>query len=143
MARNMVLQIGTALSKNCVFSSLRQDLVRRFLNTDKSMGTDYKVELVERYIQLLVNSGHKFTYIKSVVLQAITKYLHMVSRDSLPRHNRRYSPLHREKSFKSEERKLIKYATGCTWFTNEDYKDIYRNQWKSWIRRKADIHNNG
>ena len=79
---------------------------------------------MEWYIQLLVNLGHKFTYIKSVVLQAITKYLHMVSPDSLPKHHRRYSPLHREKSFKSEERKLIRYATGCTWYTDEDHMDV-------------------
>ena len=63
MASNLVLQIGTALSKGCVFSSLRQDLVRRLLNSDLSLPVNTRVQMVNEYIQLLVNSGHKFQYI--------------------------------------------------------------------------------
>ena len=141
MASNMVLQFGTALSKNCTFSSLRQDLVRRFLNSDKTMGTEFRIQLVENYIQLLVNSDHKFTYIKAVVLQAITKYLYMQSRDSLPQDHKRYSPIHRLRDYKSQERKLMKYAVGVSWYTDDDFKDKYRNHWKNWIRRKEDRNN--
>ena len=141
MASNMVLQFGTALSKNCTFSSLRQDLVRRFLNSDRTMGTEYRLQLVENYIQLLVNSDHKFAYIKAVVLQAITKYLYMQSRDSLPQDHKRYCPMHRLRSYKSQERKLMKYAVGVSWYTDDDFKDKYRNQWKNWIRRKGDTNN--
>ena len=93
--------------------------------------------LIERFTQLMINSGHKFSYIKSVVLQALSKYIYMLSRDKLPRHHKRFMPLHRKRSFKSDERRLIKYAVGSTWYTGVNIKDIYRNQWKNWIRRKG------
>ena len=137
----MVLQFVTALSKNCTFSSLRQDLVRRFLNSDKSMGTKYRVTLVKNYIQLLVNSGHKFAHIKSIVLQAISKYIYMQSRSALPQDHKRYSPIHRLRSYKLEERRLVKYAVGVSWYTYIDLKDKYRNQWKNWIQRKSEKNN--
>ena len=73
MINNLLLQNGTALSKNTVFSSLRQDLVRRLLNTCVSEGMDQRLAVIEEYIQLLVNSGHRFSFIKSICLQAITK----------------------------------------------------------------------
>ena len=141
MASNMVLQFVTALSKNCTFSSLRQNLVRRFLNSDKSMGTKYRVTLVKNYIQLLVNSGHKFAHIKSIELQAISKYIYMQSRSALPQDHKRYSPIHRLRSYKLEERRLVKYALGVSWYTYIDLKDKYRNQWKNWIQRKSEKNN--
>ena len=95
MASNLVLQIGTALSNACIFSSLRQDLVRRLVNSSFELGFKYRCDMVEDYIQLMVNSGHKFSFIKSIVLQALTRYTYMISRSELPLENKRYSPLHR------------------------------------------------
>ena len=46
MSRNTVLKYGTALSRSCVFSSLRQDLVRRLSNADPSLGTDIRLEII-------------------------------------------------------------------------------------------------
>ena len=95
MASNMVLQFGTALSKVCVFSSLRQDLVRRLNNTDILLDSSFRIKVVQDYIQLMVNAGHKFSYIKSVVLQAVTKYIYMVSRSRLNKNDKKFHPLHR------------------------------------------------
>ena len=139
MSRNTVLQRGTALSDGCVFSSLRQDLVRRLLNTDASMGSKYRVSLVKEYIQLLVNSDHKFSYIKSIILQALTKYTFMVSRSLLGKNNKMYLPIHRLRNFMAKERKLIKYTNRAVWYTGTDVKDKYRNFWKRWIKRKGDF----
>ena len=136
MATNLVLQFGTALADGCIFSSLRQDLIRRLLNTDLSLGIQYRVSVVEQYIQLLVNSGHRFSFIKSIVLQGLTKYVYMVSRSQLDQRNNKYSPLHRGRSYKSEERRLAKYSSMATWYTDTDYKDRFRNVWKRWIVRK-------
>ena len=137
MTSNLILENGTALSKGCVFSSLRQDLVRRLYNSDLSMGTQYRLGLVNDYIQLLVNSGHKYPYIKSVVLQALTKFEYMVSRSKLSMEDDKYMPLHRDRNFDSDRRKLIKYSSRAVWYTKTDVKDKFRNVWKSWIRRKG------
>ena len=137
MTSNLILENGTALSSGCVFSSLRQDLVRRLYNSDLSMGIQFRIGLVNDYIQLLVNSGHKFSYIKSIVLQALTKYEYMVSRSKLPKKDIKYMPLHRDRNFDTGRRKLIKYSARAVWYTRTDVKDKFRNTWKSWIRRKG------
>ena len=42
MSSGLVIQLGTALSKQTIFSSLRQDLIRRLLNTSEHFGpTDH------------------------------------------------------------------------------------------------------
>ena len=84
MARNMLLTFGTALSRSCIFSSLRQDLVRRLSSTSQCLGPTARIEIINNFIQLAVNSGHRYQYVKSVVLQAISKYVHMIGRAALP-----------------------------------------------------------
>ena len=63
MSSNILLSFGTALSKTCVFSSLRQDLVRRLINTNYALGPEVRINIVNKFIQMLCNSGHKFQYI--------------------------------------------------------------------------------
>ena len=106
MSSNIVLQNGTALSRECVFSSLRQEIVRRLGNCDKSMGKEYRIKIVEDLIQLLVNSGHKFTYIKSVILQGVTKFVYMLYRNNLTPSDKVYSPLHRLRTYKEAKENL-------------------------------------
>ena len=136
MTNNIVLQRGTGLSKGCIFSSLRQDLVRRLLNTDLSQGSRVRNQVIEDFIQLMTNSGHTFVYIKSVILQAITKYGQMVDRNNLPVDDKKYMPLHRDRDFNCQERKLIKYVNHAVWYTDKKFGDKYKNDWKRWIVRK-------
>ena len=79
MANNIVLQRGTALSKECVFSSLLKELLRRSLNTDVNQNISVRIALIEKFTQLLVNSDHQFAYINSIIMQALTKYDYMIS----------------------------------------------------------------
>ena len=83
MASGLVIQKGTALSQQTIFSSLRQDLVRRLLNTSDHIDQHVKVDIVEQYIQSLVNSGHRYSFVKAIVLQALTRYEYMRERSSL------------------------------------------------------------
>ena len=140
MANNLVLQHGTALSKGCVYSSLRQELVRMLLNTDLGQGIETRIELVEQFTQLLVNSGHHYRYIKSIIMQALTKFSYMVQRNNYPVNHKKYMPLHRSKSFHSLERKLLKYAGRATWFMDEKFGDKFKDSWKTWIVKKENRH---
>ena len=74
MASNLVLQMGTALSRSCVFSSLRQDLVRRMITTSLIEPMTVRLEVINDFIQLLINSDHKYAFIKAVVQQGLTKF---------------------------------------------------------------------
>ena len=127
MASNLTLQQGTALSKGTVFSSLRQDLVRRLLNTDYQLGAKARIEVIKEYIQRLVNSSHQFVYIKSIVLQALSKYTYMVERSQKSPADKCYAPLHRSRHYQMDVRKLRKYTNYSTWYTGEDLGDEHRN----------------
>ena len=67
MSNNLFIQFGTCLGKNVIFSSLRQDLVRRMLHCSLDTPWDERLQVVEEYIQLLVNRRHSFPFIKAVV----------------------------------------------------------------------------
>ena len=47
MLNNIVLENGTALSKNTIFSSLRQDLIRGLLNTSTEEPFCIRMEVIE------------------------------------------------------------------------------------------------
>ena len=139
MASNLLLQNGTALSKGCLFSSLRQDLVRRLYNSNLTMGAEFRNTLVGDYIQLLVNSGHKFVYIKSIVLQALTKFHYMVSRSCLPASNKKYMPLHRSRNFMGDTRKLIKYTSTQGRTTRINTVTPGNNGYVGWVKTTRNL----
>ena len=138
MSSNILLTKGTALSHNCVFSSIRQDLVRRLSSIDYTMGKDKRVETVNKFIQLVINSGHSFQYTKAVILQALSKYVYMVGRDRLPKNDKHYLPLHRSRKHDRVRRNLLKYTNQATWYSNSNFKEEYNNGWKKWIVTKRD-----
>ena len=139
MINNIVLQKGTALSKNTVFSSLRQDLVRRLLNTSEEEGKTTKLGIIEDFIQLLRNSGHQYAFIKSIILQAVTKYDYMVARSKKNTTDESFQPLYRARSFKEESRKILKYINYSLWYTKEDLGDPFRQRWKKFIKVKGSV----
>ena len=66
--------------------------------------------MVEKLIQLMVNSGHKFTFIELVILQGHSKYTYMLYRSRLSTTDKRYRPLHRSKEYGGKVRKSMKYT---------------------------------
>ena len=136
MANNITIQFGTALPKNTVFSSLRQELVRRMLNCDKKLDWDERLSVIEEFIQLLINSGHSYPFIKAVTLQALTKYKNMLQRDMLDENHKRHMPLYRARTFMNIQRKLSKCVEGMTWFRGLNFTDIYRKEWKKKLHAK-------
>ena len=119
MSNDRVLELGTSLSNNCIFSSLRQDLVRRLYTTGLMEPLETRMEIINNYIQLLVNSNHKFSYIKAIILQGLSKFNYMMFRNSLQKDHKLYSPLHRSRKYKYVERRLQKYAApGCQSFVS-------------------------
>ena len=136
MKNNLVIQRGTALSRQIVFSSLRQEIVGRLINTYEATEMKVRLSLIEEMIQLMRNSGHEYSFIKSVVLQGVSKYEYMVWRSKLDPDHSKYMPLHRERSFKCQERILLKYLSPMLWYSDEKLKEPYRQGWRKRIRYK-------
>ena len=138
MKNNMVIQNGTGLSQDIVFSSLRQEVIRRLSNTCERVASDEKIGLLEDFTQLMINSGHKFTFIRSVLMQGLTKFEYMVRRSKMDTEDKMFTPLHRERMFKREERILSKYVSRMVWYTGEKLTDPYRQLWRKNIKYKND-----
>ena len=51
MKNNIVIECGTALSRDIVFSSLRQELVRRLINTSTTADKKTQIDNIEGFIQ--------------------------------------------------------------------------------------------
>ena len=143
MASNLCIQRGTALSSNTIFSALRQDLCRRLLNTSPLEPETTFVQVVKDYLQRLINSGHRFSFVKAIILQGITRYKYLVDRDSRLPTDPKYLPLYRDKLFKRDERIILKRIDYCTWYGHQKLGDPHRNGWKKYVKRKGDnIKNN-
>ena len=134
MANNITIQHGTGLSKSTVFSALRQEVIRRMLNTSIEIDFDERLRIVEDFIQLMINSGHRYKFIKSVILQAITKYKFMVGRSRLPEDKEKFKPLYRARCFDQLRRDIAKRVEGSTWYKGIEVHDKFRNEWKSDVK---------
>ena len=133
---NLLIQRHTALSDQTIFSSLRQDLIRRLKNTSIETDKEVKVGVVEDYIKAMVNSGHSYPYIKSVVQQSLTKYIYLIERANKDRSDKMFLPLYRPNNFRRSERIMLKYIQPMVWNQDESLKDPFRNSWKNRIKRR-------
>ena len=70
-SNNLVLENGSAMPRNIIFGSLRQEIIRRLQNTSSVLSQNIKNELVEEMIQLMVNSNHKFACLKKANFKPI------------------------------------------------------------------------
>ena len=71
MCNNIVIQFGSGLPKSIIYSSLRQQLVRRMLHCSRELEWKERLQIIEYFIQLLVNSKHSFPFIKAVCISAL------------------------------------------------------------------------
>jgi len=130
MANNITIQYGTGLAKNTIFSALRQELVRRMLNCCVDLDWDERLSIVGDFIQLLVNSGHRFAFVKSVTLQALTRYKFMIRRSKLDENDKKYRPLYRARCYDYFNRTIAKMVDHMTWYKGVKVYDLFRNEWK-------------
>ena len=130
MANNITIQYGTGLGKSIIFSSLRQELIRRMTNCSTELNWDERMKIIEEFIQLLINSGHRYPFIKSVTLQAMTRYKYMLRRANLEPGDIKFRPLYRARSYDQTKRKLSKMVEGMTWYKGIETYDKFRNDWK-------------
>ena len=108
------------------------------LNCSIELNWDSRLEIISEYIQLLVNSGHRYPFIKSVILQAVTKYKFMLKRAKLDENDIRYRPLYRARTYDQLKRKVSKMVEGMTWFREVEVYDKFRNGWKSHINYRQE-----
>ena len=104
-------------------SSMRQETVRRLMNTSITLPQEVKNDILMKFATKLINSGYARKDIKGILVEGIIKYEHLRWRDMLPKENERYHPLHMDSSFKKHERKLKKFLAETNWYLPDKSKD--------------------
>ena len=141
MASGLVIQKGTALSNQTVFASLRQDLIRRLSHISDHFQVEEHEKIINTFTQNLVDSGHRYLFIRAIILQALTRFKYIKERNVLDESDARYNPMHRDRWYKFEERSKIKLTSKALWYTNKQVGDVYKQDWKRRIKRKGDDKN--
>jgi len=126
MTSGIVIQKNTVLSKQTIFSSLRQNLIRRLCNISTHLRREAQNDIIENLIKCLSDSGHRYSFVKTVILQALTRFKYMVERDSLDPKSKRYRPLYRDGYYDFEERSKLKAVNGRIWYRNIKFGDKYK-----------------
>ena len=108
MCPNKVLQRDTALSENCVWASLTQEVVRRLKNTKLDRPVSEKQEILSTFSQKLINSGHSLPSCQYILVHGTVKFLELVRRSALPKSHKLYRPLFLTQQHDVKRRKLRK-----------------------------------
>ena len=73
----------------------------------------------------MVNSGHRRNFIKSVVLQSLTRFKYIKHRDGLPADKKEFRPMYRHRWFEYEER-TTRYVEKTTWYKGKKYGELLK-----------------
>ena len=83
------LQESTALSRNSMIQSLAEDTKRRLMNTSAKVPDTVRVEIIDKWAQKLVNSGHKVKDVRAILISGIKGFYIKVrkcKREGVPLH---------------------------------------------------------
>ena len=127
MCPNRVLQSDSALSVDCMRSSLTPEVVRRLLHCSSDLLLHVKQEILSKFSQKMLNSGHSTASVKVTFVHGVMKYLEMVRRSKLNVSDPKIQPLHYQKNYKKCERKLSKFLAKSGWYSNENVKSTGMN----------------
>ena len=94
MCPNIVIQKDTALSENCIRSSLVQEGVRRLLNCSVDLPVIEKQEILSKFASKMLNSKHSVESVKFILVHAVTRYNELIRKSKLNPEDPNFKPLH-------------------------------------------------
>jgi hypothetical protein len=119
MNPNTVLHAKTAQSESTKFSSLSQEIVRRMLHTSSRLPLSHGMENLEKFSQKMINSGHKQSYVKKVMISGILKFKRKLRKSLLPRTHKEYKPLHLGTKYNTLGRWKQKMLARNNWYEDK------------------------
>ena len=113
------LQEDTTLSRNSLVQSVAEDTKRRLMNNSRKVPDSVKVEMMDKWAQKLINSGHKSKEVRSILLSGIKGYNNKVKKCQ-----KSGTPLHRSAKLSFIARRLAKLTGKSNWFRKPGTEDI-------------------
>ena len=113
---NRVLQKATALSENSIRASLNQEVVRRLKCCSLDLPLTEKQEILSKFSQKLINSGHSVYSSQYILVHGVTRYMELLRSSKLNPDNPNYKPLYCDREFDKYSRKLYKMLASTEWY---------------------------
>ena len=127
MSSNLVLQASTALSETVKVASLKEEVVRRLKHTSERLGHAKRMETLEELSQMMMNSGHKPKFIKSILIGGILRFENKLKQSKLDKDAPGYKPLH-QPSGRCKERLKNKVLKKNNWYREGPRSDVDVNK---------------
>ena len=129
MRTDKCLDANTALSQQSLRSSLRQEIVRRLLNTDLETPISEVVVILDNFYVKMAKSGHPHDQIRVLFVEAILKFENMVKKANLDPSDPNFKPLYMSNSYDRVNRGIRKFLRSFNWYDpDSSYSD---HSWKS------------
>jgi hypothetical protein len=122
MSNNVVIQEKSALSYQVKVSSLQEEVVRRLKHTQSDLSNQDRLDVLEDLSQRMVNSGHKPSFIKRVLITGISKYERKLQQSKLDPDDKNFKHLH-QPSGRCRSRLKKKAMAKENWFKMSKDKD--------------------
>ena len=79
VASNICVLMDSAMDENSKIQILANDLTRRLLHIEQSMGVEEQVRVINEYSQKLFNSGYKKEQVKRIIINGVKAFERMLS----------------------------------------------------------------
>ena len=123
MASNLMVEAGSALSKDVKLATLSEEVARRLRNTSVRLDSSRRLEIVERACTKMKTSGHSEEFIRLAVEQGIRSFDAKMRRSLLEIDNPGYQPLFPTAGWKRNIKSKEKAMKRATWFRGKENED--------------------
>ena len=122
MASNLMVEAGSALSKEVKLSTLSEEVARRLRNTSLKLDPARRLEILEGACTKMKTSGHCDDFIRQAVEQGIRSFDAKIKRSLLDTDHPGYAPLFPKAGWRKDQKSREKALKRGTWFrgTKED-----------------------
>ena len=107
------------------------------MNCSENVSIEMRQQILSKYAQKLVNSGHSASSARILIVQGVAKYLHKVKVSKLDKQDRDFVPLYLTKEYEEKNRQVKKYLARSSWFKNPvDGVELKKKDWMREIPRE-------
>jgi hypothetical protein len=116
MASNLMVEAGSALSKDVKMATLSEEITRRLRNTSLDLDHSCRLEIMERACIKMKTSGHSDVFIRQAVEQGIRAFDDKVKRSRLDEEHPGYQPLYPKAGWRKDIKSKEKALKRGNWF---------------------------
>ena len=125
MATNLMVEAGSALSREVKMSTLAEEVSRRLRNTSQRLDCTRRMESLERACTKMKTSGHSDEFIRQAVEKGINAFKDKVERSNLDKTHPGYQPMFPKAGWRRELRDREKALKTSTWYKGKDMKEAW------------------